>query len=112
MGYLQEARENHVKKKVEEGDSRNIASVLHSIFHLVISASWSVGELLFILYVRWIIGCKIKSAGSSPYVGRFTSPDYALVGICTTIGSFAWTSIDMVLLTHVAYQFVVYYQLV
>ena len=42
MGYLQEARENHVKKKVEEGDSRTIPSVPHSIFHLLISASWSV----------------------------------------------------------------------
>jgi hypothetical protein len=28
MGYLQEARENHVKKKVEEGESSFVPSVL------------------------------------------------------------------------------------
>lgn len=43
MGYLQEARENHVKKKVEEGDSRTIPHPCFiAFFHLLVSASWSV----------------------------------------------------------------------
>jgi hypothetical protein len=36
MGFLEEARENHVKKKVEEGQPSIIPSVLIELFELLI----------------------------------------------------------------------------
>jgi hypothetical protein len=55
MGYLQEARENHVKKKVEEGDSRTIPhQCFIAFFSFVGLGVLERAELLLILSARLI----------------------------------------------------------